>query len=99
MEVIDAIAPLRRPLVALEGGFHSAGVAGSENSAVEQDGQTVVVRHPTVLRKLEDFDVAVFGEGVNLTNTLVMKYAYYQNQFLYAEDSGRRFKIGVRARF
>jgi TonB-dependent receptor len=42
---------------------------------------------------------AVFGEGVNLTNTLVMKYAYYQNQFLSAEDSGTRFKIGFRASF
>jgi iron complex outermembrane receptor protein len=41
----------------------------------------------------------VFVEGVNLTNTYLLKYAYYQNQFLYAEDSGRRFKIGVRARF
>jgi iron complex outermembrane recepter protein len=41
----------------------------------------------------------VFVEGVNLTNENVLKYAYYQNQFLYAEDSGRRFKIGVRARF
>jgi iron complex outermembrane recepter protein len=42
---------------------------------------------------------AVFAEGENLTNTYVEKYAYYQNQFLYAEDSGRRFKVGVRAAF
>jgi iron complex outermembrane recepter protein len=42
---------------------------------------------------------AVFAEGENLTNTYVMKYAYYENQFLYAEDSGRRFKVGVRAAF
>jgi TonB-dependent receptor len=41
----------------------------------------------------------VFVEGVNLTNRPVLKYAYYQNQFLYAEDSGRRYKIGVRAQF
>src|SRR5216684_4088202 len=27
-------------------------------------------------------EFAVFAEGVNLTNTLVLKYAYYQNQFL-----------------
>lgn len=44
-------------------------------------------------------NIGVFVEGVNLTNTYLLKYAYYQNQFLYAEDSGRRFKIGVRARF
>jgi len=42
---------------------------------------------------------AVFAEGENLTNTYVLKFAYYENQFLYAEDSGRRFKLGVRAQF
>jgi iron complex outermembrane receptor protein len=42
---------------------------------------------------------AVFVEGSNLTNENFYKYAYYQNQFLYAEDSGRRFKLGVRAGF
>jgi len=39
----------------------------------------------------------VFVEGENLTNQYLLKYAYYQNQFLSAEDSGRRWKIGVRA--
>jgi TonB-dependent receptor len=42
---------------------------------------------------------AVFVEGVNLTNRPILKYAYYENQFLYAEDSGRRYKIGVRTQF
>jgi iron complex outermembrane recepter protein len=28
-----------------------------------------------------------------------LKYAYYQNQFLSAEDSGRRWKVGFRASF
>ncbi len=42
---------------------------------------------------------AVFAEGVNLTNTFVLKYAYYQNQFMSAEDSGTRFKVGFRAGF
>lgn len=42
---------------------------------------------------------AVFVEGVNLTNRPILKYAYYENQFLYAEDSGRRYKIGMRAQF
>jgi TonB-dependent receptor len=46
-----------------------------------------------------DGNLAVFVEGVNLTNRKVLKYAFYENQFLYAEDSGRRYKIGVRAQF
>lgn len=41
----------------------------------------------------------VFVEGENLTNQYLLKYAYYQNQFLSAEDSGRRWKIGFRASF
>jgi TonB-dependent receptor len=41
----------------------------------------------------------VFVEGENLTNQYLLKYAYYQNQFLSAEDSGRRWKVGVRANF
>jgi iron complex outermembrane recepter protein len=42
---------------------------------------------------------AVFAQGENLTNTYLLKYAYYTNQFLYAEDSGRRFAVGARAQF
>jgi TonB-dependent receptor len=42
---------------------------------------------------------AIFAEGANLTNTPILKYAYYQNQFLYAEDSGSRYKVGFRAGF
>jgi iron complex outermembrane receptor protein len=41
----------------------------------------------------------IFVEGENLTNQYLLKYAYYQNQFLSAEDSGRRWKVGVRANF
>jgi iron complex outermembrane recepter protein len=41
----------------------------------------------------------MFAEAENLTNTYLLKFAYYENQFLYAEDSGRRFKLGVRATF
>jgi TonB-dependent receptor len=41
----------------------------------------------------------VFVEGENLTNQYLLKYAYYQNQFLSAEDSGRRWKVGFRASF
>lgn len=44
-------------------------------------------------------NVAVFVEGANLTNSATLKYAYYTNQFLYAEDSGRRFKFGARVNF
>jgi TonB-dependent receptor len=42
---------------------------------------------------------AVFVEGANLTNQYLLKYAYYENQFLSAEDSGRRWKLGFRAGF
>lgn len=41
----------------------------------------------------------VFAEAENITNTYLLKFAYYENQFLYAEDSGRRFKLGARATF
>jgi iron complex outermembrane receptor protein len=44
-------------------------------------------------------NVGIFVEGENLTNQYLLKYAYYQNQFLSAEDSGRRWKVGVRANF
>ena len=44
-------------------------------------------------------EFAVFAEGVNLTNTFALKYAYYQNQFMSAEDSGSRYKVGFRASF
>lgn len=42
---------------------------------------------------------SVFGEVANLTNSRTLKYAYYPNQFLYAEDTGRRFKLGARVNF
>jgi TonB-dependent receptor len=41
----------------------------------------------------------IFFNVVNITNTPLLKYAYYGNQFLYAEDSGVRFNFGVRANF
>ena len=41
----------------------------------------------------------LFFNVVNITNTPLLKYAYYGNQFLYAEDSGVRFNFGVRASF
>ncbi len=44
-------------------------------------------------------EFSVFVEGANLTNSRTLKYAYYTNQFLYAEDSGRRFKFGARVNF
>src|SRR5579859_598687 len=42
---------------------------------------------------------SVFFNAVNITNTPLLKYAYYGNQFLYAEDSGVRVNFGVRANF
>ncbi|MFX8500600.1 hypothetical protein ABTL68_19350, partial [Acinetobacter baumannii] len=44
-------------------------------------------------------NVAVFVEGANLTKSIAFKYAYYANQFLNAEDTGRRFKFGARVNF
>lgn len=44
-------------------------------------------------------NAAVFVEGANLGNSHALKYAYYTNQFLYAENSGRRFKVGARIAF
>jgi peptidoglycan biosynthesis protein MviN/MurJ (putative lipid II flippase) len=49
--------------------------------------------------KLPNMFRALFAEGANLTDSRVLKYAYYRNQFLYAEDSGRRFKLGARVNF
>jgi hypothetical protein len=41
---------------------------------------------------------SVFVEGQS-DGSRTLKYAYYTNQFLYAEDSGRRFKVGARVNF
>ena len=43
--------------------------------------------------------LGVFFNAVNITNTPLLKYAYYGNQFLSAEDSGVRLNFGVRASF
>ncbi|WP_231739293.1 TonB-dependent receptor [Novosphingobium sp. FSW06-99] len=63
----------------------------------------------TQVRAYQQFDASlgyhlnkqysVFFEAANLTDSKLEKYAYYTNQFLYAEDSGRRFKAGVRYNF
>ena len=42
---------------------------------------------------------SVFAEGANIFDHKAEKYAYYTNQFLYAEDSGRRLKLGARINF
>lgn len=42
---------------------------------------------------------SVFAEGANIFDNKAEKYAYYTNQFLYAEDSGRRLKLGARINF
>jgi iron complex outermembrane recepter protein len=40
--------------------------------------------------------LAMFWEGANLTNSTLLKYAYYTNQFEYAEQDGVRLKVGFR---
>ena len=42
---------------------------------------------------------SVVFEGTNLTKAVVKKYGRYTNQFLLAEDSGRRFALGLTAKF
>jgi TonB-dependent receptor len=43
--------------------------------------------------------LSFFFEGLNLTEEVVTKHGRFANHFLLAEDSGRRFAIGVRASF
>ena len=41
----------------------------------------------------------VFFEGINLTEEVVTKHGRFSNQFLEAEDAGRRFALGIRGTF
>ncbi|MFP5392564.1 MAG: TonB-dependent receptor [Gammaproteobacteria bacterium] len=43
--------------------------------------------------------LSVVFEGTNLTQAVVKKYGRYTNQFLLAEDSGRRFALGLTGKF
>lgn len=43
--------------------------------------------------------LTVFFEGLNLTDEVVTKHGRFRNHFLLAEDSGRRFALGIRATF
>lgn len=43
--------------------------------------------------------LSVYVEGVNLRNEKLFKFGRFSNQFLLAEDSGRRINFGVRANF
>jgi TonB-dependent receptor len=44
-------------------------------------------------------NLSIFFEGLNLTEEVVTKHGRFGNHFLLAEDSGRRFAIGVRGSF
>ncbi|HEX9852150.1 MAG TPA: hypothetical protein VGA68_04015, partial [Woeseiaceae bacterium] len=44
-------------------------------------------------------NLTVFFEGLNLTEEVVTKHGRFRNHFLLAEDSGRRWALGVRANF
>ncbi len=44
-------------------------------------------------------NVTVFLEGLNLTEEVVTKHGRFENQFLLAEDAGRRFAFGIRGSF
>jgi len=41
----------------------------------------------------------VVFEATNLTEEVVTKYGRYTNQFIGAEDAGRRVSIGLTAKF
>ncbi len=44
-------------------------------------------------------NISVLFEATNLTEEVVTKYGRYSNQFLLAEDAGRRISVGVQAKF
>ena len=44
-------------------------------------------------------NLSLMFEATNLTKAVVKKYGRYTNQFLLAEDSGRRFALGLSAKF
>jgi len=44
-------------------------------------------------------NVSILFEATNLTEEVVTKYGRYKNQFLLAEDAGRRISVGVQAKF
>jgi iron complex outermembrane recepter protein len=44
-------------------------------------------------------NVSVLFEATNLTEEVVTKYGRYNNQFLLAEDAGRRISVGIQAKF
>jgi TonB-dependent receptor len=44
-------------------------------------------------------NIEIYVEGLNLANEKLLKYGRFENHFLYAEDSGRRFNVGSRFSF
>ncbi|MCY7297326.1 TonB-dependent receptor [Alteromonas sp. a30] len=64
---------------------------------------------PTIVEDYEQLDISgsyditdnltVFFEGINLTEEFVHKRGRYSNHLLLAEDSGRRWAVGVRGSF
>jgi len=44
-------------------------------------------------------NISILFEATNLTEEVVTKYGRYKNQFLLAEDAGRRLSLGVTAKF
>lgn len=44
-------------------------------------------------------NISVFFEGVNLNNEKLLRHGRFENHFLRAENSGRRFNLGARVNF
>lgn len=71
--------------------------------------QSAGASEPVFVEEYEQFDlsgsyditeeISVFLEVINLTEEIVVKHGRYDNQFLNADDSGRRMLFGVRASF
>jgi hypothetical protein len=60
VEIVNAVAPLRRPFVATKERFACGGgivVAKIRDTAVEQHGQALVIRNPAIPGQAEDFRI------------------------------------------
>jgi len=71
--------------------------------------QSAGAQEPVFVEEYEQWDlsssyditekISIFLEVINLTEEIVIKHGRYNNQFLNADDSGRRMLFGVRASF
>jgi len=80
----------------------------SRRDAFLQSLVQVLGPEPTFVRDYEQIDFtasyqlnsnySVFLEGVNITNSSVLKHGRFSNQFLLAQQAGPRFSLGIRGK-